>query len=380
MLTFCGLRLKNQLIVSASPATESYINVKNCAIAGAGAVILKSMGPEHIIKNGGSSPRRMLFKDGTLYMLSSSRREILNIEDGLKLISLCRKNLKIPIIASVCGLYKEPEEWQEICKLAIGAGANTVQLDTIYSIGLSKDINKSVFNGIVNISEDIQQFLKKPILLKINPNDSVQMIMNCLKNKKIALSLLDSIPVGIPLDINSKNYIQFRGIKQAGDCLAAGKILFPLSLHYTQKLYRAGIGPICAGGGIFNANDAMALLISGAQTFQIATVICVYGFGVIQKILNDLDKITYKNKKYTLIKKRQEFHKHIGEYTIAIPGQVIRGKNNCGKCKQSPCERTIMCGNRQKDCEGCGICIDVCQQKKAKFKEALSNGKKGSAM
>ena len=40
------------------------------------------------------------------------------------------------------------------------------------------------------------------------------------------------------------------------------------------------------------------------------------------------------------------------------------------------CEKTSMCGSRDNGCEGCGICIDICIQKRAFFKEAYLNGDK----
>jgi len=92
----------------------------------------------------------------------------------------------------------------------------------------------------------------------------------------------------------------------------------------------------------------------------------VFGFRVISKILNDLDKITnhYKN----IDRLRIDFHRVIGNETIAIEGKVVRKRVECGQCNEPLCEYPIMCGNREKrGCEGCGICMDICPYGKAEF-------------
>jgi len=365
MIDFHGIKLKNPLIIAASPATEAVKNVKKCAKAGAGAVILKSMGTEGVIYASKYCPRRMVFKDGVLYMQSSSRREILDMKRGISLIKNCKESVDIPIIASVSGQYENLEDWEELCEKAAEAGADMIQIDTFYCVGLGNYVDESTFNDLISMSEDIQEKIGKPVIIKITPNVHVQIAAKVLKNRKIGVSLLDSLPVGVPLDIYSSNYSIFRGVKQHGKCLAAGKILFPLSLFYTQTLYRSGVGHICAGGGIFNANNALSLLISGAKAVQIATVVCVYGFSIISKILTDLDRITNH---YTNIDRlRADFHKLIGNETIAIDGRVVRKEVECRMCNDPLCENPIMCGDREKGCEGCGICIDVCPHRKARF-------------
>lgn len=365
MIDFPGINLKNPLIIAASPATETVKNVQECAKAGAGAAILKSMGPKEVIQANKYCPRRMVFEDGVLYMQSSSRREILSVERGVNLIKECKKKVDIPIIASISGRLEDLNGWENLCEKAANAGADMIQIDTFYCVGLGNYVDETTFSELVNMSEDIQNKIGVPVIIKITPNVHVHVVAKVLKNRKIGVSLLDSLPVGIPPDIYSSNYSIFRGVEQHGKCLAAGKILFPLSLLYTQTLYRYGIGPICAGGGVFNVKDALSLLISGATVIQIATAVCVFGFRIIPKILNDLDKLTehYKN----IDRLRINFHRKIGDETIAIEGKIIRKRLECDVCDDPLCEYPIMCGDRERGCEGCGICIDVCPHKKTKF-------------
>jgi len=368
MIHFCGLSLKNPVVVASCPATETANNVSKCVEAGAGAVILKSVGPDKIIANN-DYPRRMVFKDGTLYMLSSSKREILAAEKGVQLIKECRKTVSIPIIASVCGSLDNSLEWESICKSMIDAGADMVQLDSIYCIGLGKVIDDLQFANLVEISENIQSNLKKPVMLKISPNVHIQTAIKHLNGKNLAINLLDSIPVGVPVSFESPGFSSFRGVQKYGECLAAGKILYPLSLLYTQRLAKARIGPICAGGGIFNGVDAAGLLLSGASIIQIATAVCVHGFSAIQKIVNEIREISFQYGLDFESDAGRLLIEGIGEIdTQIIDGKVFHGIAECGACADPTCEKTLMCGDKEKGCEGCGICIDVCPKKIAFFK------------
>lgn len=374
LIEFCNLGFKNPLVVAASPATENICNIAKCAKAGAGAVILKSMGPREITQKGEYCPRRVFVKDGTAYIQSSSNREILDVNTGVKLIEESKKKIDIPVIASVCGLYDNPKKWASMCEIAKDAGADIVQLDTIYSVGLGNPIDRRVFSDLVSMAENIQNSIGKPVIIKISPNVHVQIAAEILKDRKLGVSLLDSLPVGIPPDIHSTNFSLFRGIQQHGKCLATGKMLFPLSLLYTQTLYRSRVGPVCAGGGIFSYNDALNLLVSGARLVQIATSVCLYGFNVIRRILNGLEEITdhYKN----LDQLRIKFHSMVGNETRATYGKVIRRDAECGECDVLSCESAIMCGNGDEGCEGCGVCIDVCPQSKARFVALRNNSRK----
>lgn len=374
MIEFCNLEFKNPLVVAASPATENISNILKCARAGAGAVILKSIGPKEITQKGEYCPRRVLVKDDTVYIQSSSSREILDVNTGAELIEESKKKIDIPVIASVCGLYDNRKEWTSMCQIAKDAGADIVQLDTIYSVGLGNSIDRTVFSDLVLMAENIQASIGAPVIIKLSPNIHVQIAAEILKDKKLGISLLDSLPVGILPDIHSTNFSLFRGIQQHGKCLATGKMLFPLSLLYTQTLYRSRAGPICAGGGIFNCGDALGLLVSGARLVQIATSVCLYGFRVIYRISRDLERITdhYQN----VDQLRIRFHSMIGNETRATYGKVIRGAAECRECDVLSCESAIMSGDRDKNCEGCGVCIDICPQGKARFVALGDNSSK----
>lgn len=372
MINFCGLVLRNPLVIASSPATETEENIEKCVEAGTSAVILKSVGPKKIVMANRYSPRRMFFSNGTLYMLSSSQREIMPLDRGVRLIKEAHKRVSVPIIASVACAYEDSKDWEDTCNELIYAGADMIQMDLIYAIEFGKNLKEEPFKKIVNLAERIQAITKKTVMLKLSPNIALETVKKYLINKEIAVNLLDSIPVGIPIDINSKGFSHFRGVKRHGRCLAAGKILYPLSLLYTQELSKVGIGPICAGGGIFKGEDAVALLLSGAKIVQVATAVCIYGFSAITKIISSINDISQQHGIDFSSDVGIPRIENIGEKeTEVIEGRVIyHSLEECAVCEEKPCKSTIMCGSRKKGCEGCGICIDVCPKGVTFFKKS----------
>lgn len=368
MIDFSGLILKNPIVAAPGPGTETFCNIKKCAEAGAGAVILKSVGPDAIVKKKKFAPRRMVLKDGTLYMLSSSQREIMNVENGLNLLEEAKKDVHIPLIASVCGSCNNMAEWHQICMSAADTGADMIQLDLIYSTRQGEHIDEKSFSSIIEFAERIKKSTCKPVMVKLSTNISIETAVKHLKGKDIAVSLLDSIRVGVPLDVTSKNYSRFRGINKHGKCLAAGKILYPLSLLYTQELHKNNVGPICAGGGVFNGNDAAGLLLSGASIVQTATAVCIYGHSIISKIIYELHNML-SNLDDT---PRYSVRDIIGFAETEVVEGMIRQKDpkQCASCKEKACKKTIMCDSKN-GCEGCGLCIDICPNGNVYFEEKI---------
>lgn len=373
MIEFQGILLKNPVVASPSPATESIDNIQRCADKGVGAIILKSIGPQTIAKKSKLIPRRMVFRDSTLYMLSSLQREIMSVDQGLRLLRESKKNVPVPIIASVCGQCEEFDAWKNACDAMATAGADMIQLDLLYSVGLADNAEGKSLNEIVSLAEEVRDSTGKPVMIKLSAKIPIDTVIRDLRGKDVAVSLLDSIQVGIPANVASEKttFSEFYGVARHGRCLAAGKILYPLSLLYTQELSRNGIGPICAGGGVFRGQDAMGLLLSGASLIQIATAICIYGFDVISAIVSQLDEALKQENVFLHISKGDLFRRTIGyRETETIKGVVERAAfEECKDCEERACEKTVMCGSKERVCEGCGLCIDVCPKKVAYFRE-----------
>jgi dihydroorotate dehydrogenase len=368
MIDFHGISLRNPVIVASCPATETLSNVCQCEFYGAGGVILKSVAPENLRNQLAPSPRRMLYRERTLYMLSSLRREFLSVEAGQKLVKESRKKVKIPIIGSVAGRLEEPDKWIDASIKLVEAGVDMLQLDSFYALWTILSVTRTSLENLVQLAEYIQEKLSIPVMLKISPAFNVDIVAAVFHAAKIAICFLDSIRVGIPINVNER-MSAFRGVAIHGPCFAAGRILFPLALLYTQQLTNILTNSICAGGGVFSGEDALTLLFSGATCVQIATAICVEGFQIIKKIVIDIESsIDFKEPKFDIACNTKSSILKSSSETRSIQGQVYRCIAGSSKCNNLACFNTVMCDRESEGCEGCGLCIDVCPKGIAKWK------------
>ena len=102
--TYLGLKLKSPVIIAASPLTQNVVSLMKCEEAGAGAVVLKSIFEEQINEEVNAE-----VEANDEYLNFSSAHSVYQraatdflIEKYIKLLASAKKELHIPVIASIC--------------------------------------------------------------------------------------------------------------------------------------------------------------------------------------------------------------------------------------------------------------------------------------
>lgn len=237
-----------------------------------------------------------------------------------------------------------------------------LQLDTFYAVSSAAENLPTLVRELVTFAHQIQDACEKPVLLKLSADIPVELAFDALSESSIGVSLLDSIRSGIPINPKTGRPA-FRGVKAFGRCRAAGSVLYPLALLYTQRLGGILSNRLCSGGGIFTANDALGLLASGATCVQVASAVCVYGFDVLRQIVQGVEDAFSDVNGFprTWLSRTSD--------TIVALGTVLRCAPENSLCGEALCLKTVMCGRETTECEGCGLCIDICPLQTAYFKE-----------
>jgi len=124
---YMGLELKNPLVVASCGLTKTVQGIKNCAAAGAGAIVLKSLFEEQIMAetaeltgHADATGHTEAFDYLYGYGLDFGPREY------LKLVSDAKQAVSVPIIASVNCVTAE--RWAEYAKQLADAGADAREL------------------------------------------------------------------------------------------------------------------------------------------------------------------------------------------------------------------------------------------------------------
>ena len=293
--TYMGLKLKNPIIIGASPLTASFESIKKLEENGAAAVVLHSIFEEqinheiheidHFLFKGSEDYAEALgyFPEVTLSNLESD-----NYLDEIKKL---KENLSIPIIASLNGVSKGG--WEEYAKKLELAGVDAIELNITY---IPTDIDtdaRDVENLYIDALKAVKEIVRIPVGVKMNAFFSApaQMAKQLVDAGANGLVLFDR-PVHVDIDLENLNSVQTINQTSSKDLSE--------TLRWNAILYNKLNTSLCASTGVSTHEDILKSMMSGADAVQMVSAVLKYGPEHIQIILDDLVQ-WMKEKEYVSI-------------------------------------------------------------------------------
>lgn len=143
--------------------------------------------------------------------------------------------------------------------------------------------------SVGNITKAVREHCKKPLIVKLSPNvaDIAEIAKSAEANGADAVSLINTL-TGMRIDIDTA-----RPILRNNTGGMSGAAVFPVAVRMVWQVKNAVKIPVIGMGGISTWQDAVEMLIAGADALQIGTVFFndPYAPTKICKGLNDyLDK------------------------------------------------------------------------------------------
>lgn len=160
--TFAGLSLRNPIIISSSSLTNSAEKNKKLELAGAGAIVLKSVFEEQIMMEAHhmatyGSP------EGDDYLSTYVRSHALN--EYISLIEQTKKLCTIPVIASINCFSNS--EWTDFARTVEAAGADALEIN-ILSLQTEKEYQYGSFEQRhIDIVSSIKKQISIPVIVKL---------------------------------------------------------------------------------------------------------------------------------------------------------------------------------------------------------------------
>ena len=278
--TYLGLKLKNPIIVGSSTFTGTIEGIINCAKAGAGAVVLKSLFEEQILSDIKKEQSAMelyaMDPDYDVYVKTFMRGNEIGIYE--KLIREAKKAVDIPIIASINCTDKG--EWTQFAKEMQEAGADAIELNVAIS-PFDKDVlSQQIENEVIAIFNEVKKSVSIPVAVKIgNHFTNIEnmafrlaeagaaglVLFNRFYNTTIDIEKMKVVP-GSAISVPEENSEALRWIS----LLSARKI--PCSLSATT--------------GVFSSEDVVRQLLGGATTVQLCSTLYKNGINHIEDIIS----------------------------------------------------------------------------------------------
>lgn len=368
---FCGIQLANPVIVASCPATENVAGILSCAEAGAGAIITKSISDYDYmgLKLGA---RRTAWSARGFSACSTFRRETLTREAGTAVIREASSLTDVPVVASVTSSSLAVESWLPTCEDVVAAGAKALQLDLFY---LPQPISApGTFERLLALLGALSEQLSVPVIPKLNIDIPAYLAAQYLPQAGVAgVALLDSVRVPSPVSIERKGGHSYRFLHNPGMSSLFGAWQMPLTQHYAMVMGRHTHLQMCAGGGIANVEDAIELIMLGATTVQVASLVLANGYSAIGDIVDGIRSYMRAHgfssmqelQGLALQQQRTDLEHGDCEFVEAKATILAERCVACGRCLSlsfcSAISGTLDSVSISKaKCDGCGFCVPFC--------------------
>jgi dihydroorotate dehydrogenase (fumarate) len=282
---YLGLSLKNPVVPSASPLTETADSIRRLEEAGAAAVVMHSLFEEqinqesheldHFLSHGTHSFAEALsyFPDMHTYNIGP---------DGyLEQIRKAKEAVSIPVIGSLNGV--SVGGWTNYARLIEQAGADALELNIYY---VATDMDKTgadVEQMYVDVLRQVKQSVKIPVALKLSPffSNMANMAKRLCDGGADGLVLfnrfyqpdfdLENLEVTPHLVLSSANELR-------------------LPLRWTAILSGRIPADLAITSGVHTHLDVLKAMMAGAKVAQTASELLQNGVGRISEILSNMER------------------------------------------------------------------------------------------
>jgi dihydroorotate dehydrogenase (fumarate) len=281
--TYMGLTLKNPIIAASSGLTETIKSIAQLEENGIGAIVLKSLFEEEILREMIANMSRMnsssdLYPESLeYYELHSTLEE--STDHYLELIREAKKTVKIPVIASINCI--SASQWTYFPKLIQEAGADALELNLFIlpsDFNRSAEENEKIYFEIIN---QIRKTIQIPIALKVSYYFSnLAGFMQRLSASGIQGLVLFNRFYNPDIDIEKLEIISSHVMSSPSD--------ISMSLRWIAILSGRVKCDLAATTGIHDGAGIIKQLLVGASAVEIASVLYLKGPEYIQTMLSDI--------------------------------------------------------------------------------------------
>jgi len=275
--SYMGLKLKNPLVLSASPLSADVDQIKQAEDLGAAGVVMYSLFEEqinheineidHFLSQGSES-----FAEALSYFPEPEQFKNLHAEEYLELIKKLKTTVDMPVIGSLNGV--SPGGWMEYAKKIEAAGADALELNVYY---IATDINMTsdkVEKLYIENLETVKKAIHIPVAMKLGPYFSAFANMASKLDKAGADGLV----------LFNRFYqpdIDLKALEVVPDLHLSSPHEMRLPLRWIAVLYGRIKASLAATTGIHTAEDIIKMVMVGADVTMLASILLKEG---IQKV------------------------------------------------------------------------------------------------
>jgi dihydroorotate dehydrogenase (fumarate) len=270
--TYLGLKLRSPLVASASPLSERIDTIKRMEDAGAGAVVLYSLFEEQLRQEQLELHKHTTYGTDSFAEALTYFPESAQLHGGpegyLKHVRKAKEAVNIPIIASLNGTSLGG--WTKFARQMQEAGADALELNVYY---IPSDMNLSgeqVEQTYLGILEAVKSVVTIPVAIKLSPYFS---------NMANMAKRLDEAGAN-GLVLFNRFYqpdIDLETLDVRPNVILSTPHALRLPLTWIGILYGRVKASLAATSGIHTAEDAIKMLMAGANVTMMASALLKNG-------------------------------------------------------------------------------------------------------
>lgn len=280
---YMGLTLKNPLVASSSPLTESVDNLLRLEDAGIAAVVLPSLFEEQLTIESVALDEDLWrgaqeFAEAVTYLPDLENYNT-NPDGYLELIRRAKSRLAIPVFASLNG--STPGGWVRYARDIEQAGADGLELN-LYAI--ETDVHRSgqsVEDDFCELVHDLKASVDLPIAVKMTPFFSaIPHIAKRFDRAGADALILFNRFYQPDFDTQNLEVVPRLTLSESSELL--------LRLHWIAILSGKVRPSLAVTGGVHSAEDVLKSLMAGASVAMMTSALLKNGPRHAHRVLEDL--------------------------------------------------------------------------------------------
>ncbi len=281
---YLGLKLSNPLVPSASPLSRSLDTARQLEDAGAAAIVMYSLFEEELHHEEQSMTRFLIHQEighaEASSFLPFHEQYKRGLEQYLEQLAILKRSLGIPVIASLNGISLDG--WIDHARQLQQAGADALELN-VYHLAADSEQPCSELEALyLELVRELRAELAIPITVKLSPQFTT--ILHFIKLLKEAgadgVALFNRF-YQPDIDLETLQVTPHLQLSTSADAL--------LAMRWIAILYGRVELSLAATSGIHSAEDALKMLLAGADVTHLCSTLMTHGPQRLARIKHDME-------------------------------------------------------------------------------------------
>ncbi|MDP2833137.1 MAG: dihydroorotate dehydrogenase-like protein [Pseudomonadota bacterium] len=281
---YLGLKLKNPLVPSASPLSRSVGQARALEDAGASALVMYSLFEEEMRAESVDLERHLIDQAIAQAAAAGLKTNNFRYRSGLDLyleqVTALKAALDIPVIASLNGIGMT--SWVEVGRELEQAGADALELNVYYIAADASQTPETIEGRFLYLLESLREAVSLPIAMKISPYFCALPAF---------VQKLEASGAGGVVLFNRffQPDIDLETLAPIDRHLLSGPAERLLAMRWIALLHgRSGLD-LAGNGGVYTWQDAVKMLLAGADVVNLASALLQHGPARLGEILAGIE-------------------------------------------------------------------------------------------